>query len=164
MRPTPSRERAAALVIEAIDPRSPAARTAIGHYFAELALRFENGFDQTEQSAHDAELFSPPSGVFVVARDEGIPIACGAVRTIGVGTGEIKRMWVDPGWRGVGLGARMLGTLEDACRDLGHDVVRLDTNDALVEARAMYGRSGYRPIDRYNDNPYATAFFEKRLR
>ena len=47
---------------------------------------------------------------------------------------------------------------------MGHDVVRLDTNGTLSEAIAMYGRAGYRPIERYNDNPYAQAFFEKALR
>ena len=46
---------------------------------------------------------------------------------------------------------------------MGHGVVRLDTNGTLVEAIAMYERAGYRPIERYNDNPYAQAFFEKRL-
>ena len=46
---------------------------------------------------------------------------------------------------------------------MGHDVVRLDTNGTLTEAIAMYERAGYRSIDRYNDNPYAQAFFEKPL-
>ena len=135
----------------------------MGHYFAELDQRFRDGFEQTEQSANDAELFSLPSGVFCIACSEGTPVACGAVRTIDPGVGEIKRMWVDPHWRGVGLGSRMLRALEDAGRNLGHSVVRLDTNDALAEARALYDRAGYVRIDRYNDNPYATAFFEKRL-
>ncbi len=47
--------------------------------------------------------------------------------------------------------------------DLGHTTVRLDTNGTLVEAIAMYERAGYRHIGRYNDNPYAQAWFEKEL-
>ena len=47
--------------------------------------------------------------------------------------------------------------------DLGHTTVRLDTNGTLTEAIAMYERAGYRHIERYNDNPYAQAWFEKEL-
>jgi GNAT superfamily N-acetyltransferase len=86
------------------------------------------------------------------------------VQLIAAGTGEIKRMWVHPEWRGAGLGARMLGHLEDCARELGHRRVNLDTNGSLVEAISMYQRAGYRPIERYNDNPYAEAFFSKELR
>ena len=57
----------------------------------------------------------------------------------------------------------MLRALEQAAADLGHDVVRLDTNRALTNAVAMYERAGYTPIGRYNDNPYAHHWFEKAL-
>ena len=73
-------------------------------------------------------------------------------------------MWVLGSWRGAGLGSRLLGHLEARARGLGHVALRLDTNQALTEAIAMYHRAGYRAIDRYNDNPYATHFFEKSLR
>jgi ribosomal protein S18 acetylase RimI-like enzyme len=72
-------------------------------------------------------------------------------------------MWVDDAWRGCGLGRRMLTALEEAARDLGYREVRLDTNATLVEAIAMYEHAGYRRIERYNDNPYAQAWFAKRL-
>ena len=90
-------------------------------------------------------------------------MACGGVQEIAPGTGEIKRMWVDPDWRGAGLGARMLRHLEDGGRRLGHTTVCLDTNATLTEAIAMYERAGYRPIGRYNDNPYAQHWFTKSL-
>ena len=72
-------------------------------------------------------------------------------------------MWVDEDWRGAGLGSRMLRELEALAGRLGHRRVVLDTNGTLTEAIAMYGRAGYRPIERYNDNPYAEAWFEKDL-
>jgi len=72
-------------------------------------------------------------------------------------------MWVHDDWRGAGLGSRLLRHLEDQARALGHGAVRLDTNAALAEAISMYQRAGYRPIARYNDNQWATHFFEKRL-
>lgn len=106
---------------------------------------------------------APPHGAFVVAHAEGEPVACGGVQTISDGIGEIKRMWVADTARGRGLGRRMLETLEDQCRRLGHHTVRLDTNSQLPEAVALYQQSGYHPIERYNDNPYPDHFFEKSL-
>jgi ribosomal protein S18 acetylase RimI-like enzyme len=78
-------------------------------------------------------------------------------------TGEIKRMWVHPAWRGVGLGRRMLTRLEEQVAALGYRRVVLDTNDTLTEAIAMYERAGYRAVDRYNDNPDAMCWFAKSL-
>jgi ribosomal protein S18 acetylase RimI-like enzyme len=72
-------------------------------------------------------------------------------------------MWVDPAWRGAGLGTRLLRHLEALAGAAGMSTVRLDTNQTLAEAIALYGRAGYRPIARYNDNPYAEAWFEKVL-
>ncbi|OHV34626.1 PadR family transcriptional regulator [Parafrankia colletiae] len=94
----------------------------------------------------------------------GEAVACGGVRTVGDGVGEIKRMWVHGGWRGAGLGARLLHRLEEAARELGHHTVRLDTHETLTEAIALYTKAGYEPVDRYNDNPFATHFFERVLR
>jgi GNAT superfamily N-acetyltransferase len=111
----------------------------------------------------DARTLRPPYGVFLLCRSEGRPVACGGVRDLGDGVAEIKRMWVDADWRGAGLGTRVLRALEDAARGLGHRRVRLDTNATLVEAVAMYDRAGYRRIERYNDNPFAQAWFAKDL-
>jgi DNA-binding MarR family transcriptional regulator/GNAT superfamily N-acetyltransferase len=154
--------RAATVDLEQVDPTDPDARTAVERYFAELDRRFDTGFDPGE--GDDPELYRPPRGTFVVARSDGDPVACGAVQPIDERTAEIKRMWVHDDWRGAGLGARMLRRLEDDARSSGYDVVRLDTNSALTEAIAMYERAGYHHIGRYNDNPYARAWFEKGLR
>jgi GNAT superfamily N-acetyltransferase len=154
-------ERAATVTFGAVDPASPVARDVVGRYFAEIGRRF--GFDAAGESDKDAKLLVPPAGVFVVALSDGEPVACGGLHAIGEGVAELKRMWVHDDWRGAGLGTRLLRHLEDQARALGHSVVRLDTNGALTEAIAMYGRAGYRQVDRYNDNPWATHFFEKRL-
>jgi DNA-binding MarR family transcriptional regulator/RimJ/RimL family protein N-acetyltransferase len=153
--------RAATVDLEQVDPTDPDARTAVERYFAELDRRFDTGFDPGE--GDDPELYRPPRGTFVVARSDGDPVACGAVQPIDEHIAEIKRMWVHDDWRGAGLGARMLRRLEDDARQAGYDVVRLDTNSALTEAIAMYERAGYHRIERYNDNPYARAWFEKGL-
>jgi DNA-binding MarR family transcriptional regulator/GNAT superfamily N-acetyltransferase len=146
--------RAATVHLREVTPTEPMARQATAHYFAELDRRFPDGFDPGEPDH---------AGTFVVATSDGVPVAYGGVRPIDDETGEIKRMWVHDDWRGAGLGSRMLRHLEDLARRLGHTRVVLDTNGTLLEAIAMYERAGYAPIERYNDNPYAEAWFEKPL-
>ncbi len=90
-------------------------------------------------------------------------MAYGGVQRLSADTGEIKRMWVADDWRGAGLGSRMLRELEALAARLGHTRIVLDTNGTLLEAIAMYERSGYTEIGRYNDNPYAERWFEKAL-
>jgi GNAT superfamily N-acetyltransferase len=158
--------RAATVRLEPTDPASPVAREVVGRYFAEIGRRF--GFDPAGEAEKDASLLIPPTGVLVVALSDGDPVACGGLQAIdrladGRSAGELKRMWVHDDWRGAGLGSRLLRHLEDQARAFGHDIVRLDTNGALTEAIEMYQRAGYRAIDRYSDNPWATHFFEKRL-
>lgn len=144
--------RAATIHLREVDPTDPVAREAAGRYFAELDRRFPGGFDPGEPD-HE--------GTYLLATSAGRPVAYGGVRAIDPETAEIKRMWVDDAWRGAGLGSRMLRELEALAVRLGHARVVLDTNKTLLEAIAMYERAGYTPIERYNDNPYAEAWFEK---
>ncbi|RYP89078.1 GNAT family N-acetyltransferase [Nocardioides guangzhouensis] len=155
--------RAATVDLSPTDPAGRDGRAAIAAYVTELDRRFENGFDPGDGLDEEAAAMSAPYGMFLVARSEGTVVACGGVRDLGDGAVEIKRMWVHDDWRGAGLGTRVLRALEDEARRLGHRRVRLDTNGALLEAIAMYERAGYRHIGRYNDNPYAQAWFEKDL-
>ncbi|HTR92334.1 MAG TPA: bifunctional helix-turn-helix transcriptional regulator/GNAT family N-acetyltransferase [Trebonia sp.] len=153
--------RAATVTFSPADPSSDVARDVVGRYFAEIGRRF--GFDPSGATDKDAKLLVPPTGLFMLAVSDGEPVACGGVHTIASGVGELKRMWVHDDWRGAGLGSRLLRHLEQESRALGHDILRLDTNGALTEAIGMYQRAGYLAIDRYNDNPWATHFFEKKL-
>lgn len=152
--------RAATITLERVDPSDPMAQEAMGRYFAEIGDRF--GFTVGDEGFGDDPTLRPPNGAFFIAASDGAPVASGAVREFD-GTAEIKRMWVDPAWRGAGLGARLLRHLEAEALRLGHRVVRLDTRDVLSEAIGMYERAGYQRIDRYNDNPHATHFFRKEL-
>lgn len=154
--------RAATVTFETVDPAHPHARTAVGHYFAELEQRLDHRFDPGPHRAKDDDTLRAPHGQFVVAVSDGDPVACGGLRDLD-GAAEIKRMWVDDQWRGAGLGSRLLRHLEALAVARGHVVIRLDTNESLVEAIAMYERAGYATTARYNDNPHATHFFEKLL-
>jgi DNA-binding MarR family transcriptional regulator/N-acetylglutamate synthase-like GNAT family acetyltransferase len=155
--------RAATCAVESVDVASDEAVAAVRRYFDELDERFPHGFDPGDALAADLEQMRPPRGDFLVLRAEGDVVACGGLQPHTRQVGEIKRMWVDPAWRGCGLAGRLLTALEDRARELGCRQVYLDTNATLTEAIALYERAGYRRIERYNDNPYAEAWFAKGL-
>jgi ribosomal protein S18 acetylase RimI-like enzyme len=106
---------------------------------------------------------APPTGLFLVARLRGAPVGCGGLLWSDGEPADIKRMWVAPAVRGLGLGKRLLSELEGRARDSGATVARLDTNRNLTEAIAMYRSSGYEEVPRFNDEPYAHHWFEKQL-
>ena len=128
-------------------------------YFDELRVRF-GAFDEpaAESLVHDAR-----SGCALVAFDHRGAMGCATLRLLDARTAEVKRMFVDPRARGRRVGEAMLVALEDAARTRGCARVVLDTHASLVEAAHLYRRVGYREIERYNDNPYAAVWFEKRL-
>lgn len=139
------------------DPGSADARWCLGHYFAELAARFEEPFDPAKT------LPTAPDDLFLLARFDGQPAGCGVLKALDPETGEILRMWVDRPHRGLGIAGRLLEALERHASARGHAIVRLYTNRSLDEAKALYRSRGYAEIPRYNDDPYANHWFEKRL-
>lgn len=152
------------------DPAGPAARSCLGSYYAELSRRFGTVFDPGTDAevAAEAEGFRPPHGLFLTAVCEGLPVGCVALRlesetAAGARIGEVKRLWVGAEARGLGLSRRLMQAVEDQARGMGFTALRLDTNATLVEAIALYRRSGWTEIAAYNDNPYAQHWFEKPL-
>jgi DNA-binding MarR family transcriptional regulator/GNAT superfamily N-acetyltransferase len=152
-----------AVQIAVRDPRDPAARQAVRSYVAELADRFEDGFDPDRSISATEEEMSPPAGLFLLATLRGEPAGCGALKFHPGGPAEIKRMWVAPAARGLGLGRRLLGELEAQAAAQGARVVRLETNQALAEAISLYRTAGYREVPAFNDEAYAHHWFEKAL-
>jgi DNA-binding MarR family transcriptional regulator len=150
------------IVFQELDPRSEPARYCLGEYYAELARRFENGFEVSLSRDPDAQDMIRPRGSFIVALSDGLPIGCVGLKG-GANYAEIKRLWIAPSARGLGLAKRLMAKIEDIARDLGITTLRLDTNRALPEAIALYSNSGWTEIDRFNDDPYPDFFFEKRL-
>jgi DNA-binding MarR family transcriptional regulator/GNAT superfamily N-acetyltransferase len=155
--------RASAIELTPVDPDSPSAQWCLTRYFDELRSRFPGGYDRGADGAADLNDFHPPTGCFLVAELFGDPVGCGAIRTFAPRIGEIKRLWVSPEVRGLGVGAKLLAALERAGRKRKMISIRLDTHESLTEARHLYRTSGYREIARFNDNPYAHRWFEKAL-
>lgn len=154
---------ASMVAIDAEDPAAADARWCIARYYEELAERFEGGFDTgTITPVDDADLV-PPRGAFLVARLRGRPVGCGALKLHGDRPAEIKRMWVDPSARGLGLGRRLLADLEGRARQAGAPGTCLETNRALTEAIRLYRSSGYREVPAFNDEPYGDHWFSKEF-
>lgn len=149
--------------IEEVPPASPDAEYCLSRYFAELAERFEDGFDAAQSSAPTLDGFEPPRGSFIVMYLADRPVACGGFKPEASGSAYIKRMWVSPDARGLGLGRRLLEALEERARSLGYRMIRLETEKSLTEAQQLYRRSGYREVPPFNDELYAHHWFEKRL-
>lgn len=154
---------AASVTVEEEDANSADAQHCMALYVEELATRFEEGFDTSKGNSVSGSEFIRPHGSFLIARLDGNAIGCGAARMLDADTAEIKRMWVSPLARGLGVAGRMLRKLETVAGELGATRIVLDTNRALKEAQSLYKRDGYAEIAPYNDNPYANHWFEKRL-
>jgi DNA-binding MarR family transcriptional regulator/predicted GNAT family N-acyltransferase len=155
--------RASFVTIADESPRSADGRWCREQYFAELARRFDGGFDTATGDPSDSADLLPPSGSFLVARLDGEPVGCGGLKTLDRETGEIKRVWTAASARGIGVAGRIMQRLEELAKERGFTRLRLDTNRSLTEAQALYRKLGYHEIGRYNDNPYAHHFFEKQL-
>ncbi|MET4069241.1 DNA-binding MarR family transcriptional regulator/GNAT superfamily N-acetyltransferase [Bradyrhizobium sp. S3.2.6] len=151
------------IALAEMDPRSDEARYCLGEYYAELGRRFKQGFDVSLSRDPDAKDMRRPRGSFIVAMSDTLPIGCVGLKGTDHGYAEIKRVWVAPSARGLGLGKRLMDAAEDAARRLAIALLRLDTNSALLEAGRLYRATGWREIPRFNDDPYPDLFFEKRL-
>jgi DNA-binding MarR family transcriptional regulator/GNAT superfamily N-acetyltransferase len=145
------------------DPETAAARFCLQSYETELDERFEAGWDPGRSISADAHELREPAGLLLVARLREAPIGCGALKLHDAGPVEIKRMWVAPAVRGLGVGRRLLRELEWEAWARGGRVARLETNGALREAIALYRSAGYVEVPPFNDEPYAHHWFEKAL-
>ena len=155
--------RATRVTLDVEDPSSPDARWCIAQYFAELNARFEVGFDPSRSISADAHELTRPAGALLVARSDATAVGCGAVKFHADAPAELKRMWVSPAARGLGLGRRILLALERLAAASGARAVRLETNRALAEAIQLYRSTGYREVAAFNTEPYADHWFEKTL-
>ena len=154
---------AASVEIKPVDPKHRDAQYCLAEYVAELNRRSTRGFDPSVgATAHPHEV-RPPAGQFFVAYLHGEPIGCGAVKHHAGAPAEIKRMWIAPGARGLGLGRRLLETLEACAVDGGARVGHIETSAVLPEALALYGSAGWVEVPAFNDEPFADHWLEKRL-
>ena len=138
---------------------SPVAAPLAQALLAEIEDRYgEPDADPDHLTGDD---LAPPVGAFVVAWLDGHPVGCGGLRRYDDGVGELKRMYVDPGWRGRGVARAVLGQLEARARRLGYRRLLLETGVRQPEAIALYTAAGYEPIEPYGfyrTSPFSRCF------
>jgi DNA-binding MarR family transcriptional regulator/GNAT superfamily N-acetyltransferase len=149
--------------IRAVDPEHPDARYCLAEYVAELNRRSDRGFDPSVGATALPHEVRPPAGEFFVVYLRGEPIGCGAVKHHRDAPAEIKRMWIAPAARGLGLGRRLLEHLEACARANGARVAHIETGAVLTEALALYRSTGWVEVPPFNDEPFADHWLEKAL-
>ncbi|HLN76876.1 MAG TPA: GNAT family N-acetyltransferase [Nocardioidaceae bacterium] len=92
-------------------------------------------------------------GFILLARQEGEPVGCVAVRSLAPSTGELRRLYVRPGRRSGGLGRRLLTTASDVATERGMGRLVLTTLLSMEVARSLYDSEGFHPIQPYVDDP-----------
>lgn len=151
------------IVFAETDYSSPLAAECLNAFATELSNRLNSGFDLENSGDPDLSQMKHPHGTFVVAKLGNMALGCVGIKGNGTDIAEVKRMWIAPAARGLGLARRLMTTAEDAARALGITTLRLDTNHVLHEAVSLYHKTGWTEIDRFNDDPYPDVFFEKSL-
>jgi GNAT superfamily N-acetyltransferase len=147
---------AAALTFHAEDPADGTARQLIEDLCTELSARY--GTAPSPFSASDA---AAPRAAFIVARLDGQPVGCGAIRRIDDEMVEVKRMYVAPAARRTGIARRILAELERLSIAFAYRAIRLETGVAQPEAIRLYESCGYRRIPAfgsYAGNPVSVCF------
>jgi len=165
----PDRGRGATIgfVIELRDASAPpllaVARALFEEYQAAIGvdLCFQ-GFDRELAGLPGA--YVPPAGRLLVAIVDGEHAGCGALRPVGPGVAEMKRLWIRPAFRGRGLGRTVAEALVRAADGEGYGAVRLDTLAGMREAQALYASMGFRAIPPYYENPLPGVVYMERVR
>ena len=142
-------------------PDTPDARLLID----ELEAHLEPYYPKTSRHGYSVEKLIQQGVAFFVTRQDGIPAGCGGVQFYGGEYGEIKRMFVRPQFRGLGLARLMLHHLEAYAREHNIQILRLETGIHQKEAIRLYEKWGFQdipPFGEYTEDPLSR-FLEKRI-
>jgi GNAT superfamily N-acetyltransferase len=129
-------------------PDSPALRALFEEYMALTHKRIP-GFVPSEDIFATVEAFRGPGSAWIVLYEDGAPVACGGLRPLAPGVGEVKRMFVTAQARGRGHGRRLLAELEAIAAAAGLRRIRLLTTEVLEEARELYRSAGYEVAEEF---------------
>ena len=142
----------AALVAEMDTSELEEVRALLREYAESLpfALDFQD-FDRELEELPGA--YAPPRGALLVARLEGKPVGCVALRPLIGGTCEMKRLFVRPSARGHGLGRLLATAVVDEARRCGYTHMRLDTTPGMDSAQLIYEELGFQTTEPYTHNP-----------
>jgi putative acetyltransferase len=146
-------------LLQATTPREwEQAQRLVREYAASLNvdLSFQN-FDHELQ--HFTTEYAPPTGAFILAGDADQYVACIGLRQFAAGIGEIKRLYVVPAARGLGLGRLLVERIIVVAREVGYGSLLLDTLPFMKEAQSLYVALGFKPTVPYRYNSVAGSAF-----
>jgi GNAT superfamily N-acetyltransferase len=157
-----AREDSGVLEVRTVPSDQPPATDLVEAMIEEVA-QWYGRIDTPDAPTATPQQMAPPGGAFVVIYEDDVALAGGGLKRLDDAACEIKRMYVVPEARGRGLGKLLLEALEAEARRLGYATARLDTGPEQPDAQRMYERAGYRAIDNFNANPFASFWGEKAL-
>jgi GNAT superfamily N-acetyltransferase len=136
------------------DPDAPESLGCLRAYY-DLLLAHIAGLspDMLTLPLPDAAKYRPPVGAFLLAWADQTPIGCVSLRPLDGQCAEVKRLWVAPAARGLGLARRLMQAIEDRARAMGFTSLKLDSNSALTPAIALYRSSGWVDCPAYTSFP-----------
>ena len=150
-----------AVTIEKEHPDSDDAVTLIN----ELESILTPNYPSESRHGFSVEKLIQEQVAFFIIRQDGVPAGCGGVKIFDGDYGEIKRMYIRPQFRGLGLAKQMLEKLTEHTISRGVGLLRLETGIHQVEAIALYEKMGFQsvgPFGEYKEDPLSR-FYEKKI-
>jgi putative acetyltransferase len=145
------------------DPSSPDVSRLLSAFVDEVKKRYDS--PPADVGIFDPDLVSVPRSVFLVARQDGAAVGCGALVPMDEYSVEVKRMFVARGFRGLGIATMILDELERIAREFDYDAMRLETGVKQPESIALYGKAGFYRIPNFPpfENDHSAVCFEKKI-
>ena len=145
------------------DPRSLDVQRLLSAFVDEVKKRYDS--PPADVGLFDPELVAVPRSIFLVARDDGNAVGCGALVPLDETVVEVKRMFVAPQKRGHGIARRILDELERLAREFDYDAMRLETGVRQPESIALYVKGGFYRIPNFPpfEDDASAVCFEKRI-
>lgn len=143
--------------ITAHDQNSPEALSLQQQMYVEIALLYGDPTDGSFTPINTSQ----PGATFLVAWVGEQAVGSIALIPFAPGTGEIKRVFVEPEWRGRGISQALLAAIEEQAQAMGYERVCLETGQPQVAAVRLYERAGYQriaPFGRWADDPLTVCF------
>lgn len=151
-------------IVDASENDLGEARAAFREYAQWLGVNLAFQGDFEEELAKLPGKYAPPEGRLLVARSDAGLAGTVALRSLGEGTCEMKRLFVREAYRGQGLGRQLVHRILDEARRIGYRRMRLDTLAHMTEAVTLYKSTGFQVIPAYYHNPLPdVVYFELEL-